>query len=73
MDEPAEVEEQPLKHQDRPGAAEDGERLTGEQTEDATGDRRPQETLQHALNTPRGDRHGVTHRRNRPCPQADGG
>lgn len=51
----AEVEQQPLKHQDGPGAAEDGEGLTSQQTEDAAGDRRAQKTLQHALQPePRG-------------------
>lgn len=36
---PAEVEEQPFKHQNRTGAAEDGERLPSQQTEYPTGDR----------------------------------
>lgn len=36
---PAEVEEQPLEHQNRPGAAEDGERLASQQTEHPTADR----------------------------------
>lgn len=48
----AEVEEQPFKHQNRAGAAEDGERLTAQQTEDAARDRSAQKTLQHSLNTP---------------------
>lgn len=47
----AEVEEQPFKDQNRTSAAEDGERLPGQQAEDTAGDRRAQETLQHTLHT----------------------
>lgn len=47
----AEVEQQPLEDQNRTGAAEDGERLASQQTEDAASDRRAQKTLQHALRT----------------------
>lgn len=47
----AEVEEQPFEDQDRTGAAEDGERLASQQTEDPTGDGRAQKALQHALHS----------------------
>lgn len=47
----AEVEQQPFEDQNRTGAAEDGERLASQQTEDPTSDRRAQKTLQHALRT----------------------
>lgn len=47
----AEVEQQPFEDQNRTGAAEDGERLASQQTEDPTSDRRAQKTLQHALCT----------------------
>lgn len=47
----AEVEEQPFEDQDGTGAAEDGERLASQQTEDPTGDGRAQKALQHALHT----------------------
>lgn len=47
----AEVEQQPFEDQDGTGAAEDGERLASQQTEDPTSDRRAQKTLQHALRT----------------------
>lgn len=46
---PAEVEEQPFKHQNRAGAAEDDERLAAQQTEHAPADGRAHEALQHAL------------------------
>lgn len=45
----AEVEQQPFKDQNGTSAAEDGERLASQQTEDPTSDRRAQKTLQHAL------------------------
>lgn len=48
---PTEVEQQPFKNQNRTGAAEDGERLAGQQTKDPTSDRRAQKTLQHTLPT----------------------
>lgn len=47
----AEVEEQPFKDQNRTGAAEDSEWLASQQTEDPTGDRCAQKTLQHTLHT----------------------
>lgn len=47
----AEVEQQPFKDQNRTGAAEDGERLASQQTEEPPGDRSAQKTLQHALRT----------------------
>lgn len=50
---PAEIEEQPFKHQNRPSAAEDGERLAGQQTENPSTDRCAQKTLQHPLQTRR--------------------
>lgn len=47
----AEVEKQPFKHQNGASAAEDDERLTTQQTENATSDGRAQKTLQHTLHT----------------------
>lgn len=51
---PAEIEEQPLKHQDGSGAAEDDEGLAAHQAERHAGERCAHEALQHALRTPRG-------------------
>lgn len=47
----AEVEKQPFKDQNRTGAAEDGEWLASQQTENPTGNRCAQKTLQHTLRT----------------------
>lgn len=50
----AEVEEQPFKHQNWTSAAEDGERLARQQTENPTGNRCAQKTLQNTLHTQTG-------------------
>lgn len=51
---PAEVKEKPFKHQYRTGAAQNNERLTPQQAENATSDGSAQKTLQHTLQTWRG-------------------
>ena len=45
----AKVEQQTLKDEDRAGAAQDGERLAGQQAEHRTWQRRANKTLQHSL------------------------
>lgn len=49
----AEVEEQAFKDQNRTSAAEDGEWLASQQTENPAGDRCAQEALQHTLHAQR--------------------
>lgn len=45
----AEIEEEPLKDQDGPCAAQNGEGLTSQKAKYGAGDSRAQEALQHAL------------------------
>lgn len=53
----AEIEEEPLKDQDRSCAAQNGEGLASQEAEHGAGDSSAQEALQHAL---RGHSTGVT-------------